>query len=561
MTREKGMWLTKGAAAVLSGLLLWAAFPPQAQADSAWLALAPLLLVIRHSTPRGAFGWAWLGGLVFWVLTLSWFPAIIKNEGPWPLVLLGQAALSAWCALFLAAYAFASARVWQWAGAAPGWRRVAAVTAVDPLLWAGTEVARGWLFSGFAWNFLGVSQVANVPLIQVASVAGVYGVSALLVLGNGAVASVMERTAAPVLARLKRQPAVAPAFPLRVLRSAESFLPLALVIGCWVWGVGRVNGWRRFEAKAPLWRIGLVQPNSPCIFTISSDTMRAQLDLLVSQTRLVGAAKPDLVVWPETAVLGSVPYEPETLRVIRQGAAAAGAPLLTGTLETERTETTRSAPEGLFFYNAAWLFSATGETLGRYRKQHLVPFGEYIPLDKTFPFLQRLAPTGVSCSPGLEPGILHVARSAGEALSLGPLICFEDTVPALSRAAVRAGARLLVLMTNDAWFNGSVEPVQHLNQSVFRAVENGVPMVRAANSGVSCVVDAVGRVKRLEAKGAVTDVAGFLVTPLAVPGEPLRSPYTRWGDWLLGLPGVVALLAVLSAAAAAEVRRNANRCP
>ena len=85
----------KGAAAVLSGLLLWAAFPPQAQADGAWLALAPLFLVIRHSAPRGAFGWAWLGGLVFWVLTLGWFPAIIKNEGPWPLVVLGQVALAA----------------------------------------------------------------------------------------------------------------------------------------------------------------------------------------------------------------------------------------------------------------------------------------------------------------------------------------------------------------------------------------------------------------------------------------------------------------------------------
>ena len=560
MTGEKGIRCLKGAAAVLSGLLLWAAFPPQAQSDSAWLALAPLFLLIRHSSPRGAFGWAWLGGLVFWVLTLSWFPAIIKNEGPWPLVLMGQVALSAWCALFLAMSAYASARVWRWAGETAGWRRVVAVTAADPLLWAGAEVLRGWLFSGFAWNFLGVSQVENVPLIQVASVTGVYGVSALLVLGNGAVASVIERTAAPFLARMKRQPYGAPAFALRVLRSTESFLPLALVIGCWVWGVGRVNGWRRLEAKSPSWRIALIQPNSPCVFTINSDTMRSQLDLLVNQTRLVGAAKPDLVVWPETAVLGSVPHEPETLQVIRDGAAAAGAPLLTGTLETERTAKTRSAPEGLFFYNAAWLFSASGEAMGRYRKQHLVPFGEYIPLDKTFPFLQRLAPTGVSCSPGLEPGILHVTRAAGEVLSLGPLICFEDTVPALSRAAVRAGARLLALMTNDAWFNGSVEPVQHLNQAVFRAVENGVPMVRAANSGVSCVVDAVGRVKRLEARGEVADVGGFLVTQVSVPREPLRSPYTRWGDWLLGLPGVVFLLAVLSVAAG-EAARDRKRHP
>ncbi|MDD4016467.1 MAG: apolipoprotein N-acyltransferase [Kiritimatiellae bacterium] len=543
MTQEKWMRVLKGAAGVASGLLLWAAFPPQAQAESAWLALAPLFLVIRHSTPKGAFGWAWLSGLVFWVLTLSWFPAIIKNEGPWPLVILGQVALSAWCAVFLAVYAYASARVWRWAGTASGWRRVTAVVVLDPLMWAGTEVARGWLFSGFAWNFLGVSQVANLPLIQVASVTGVYGVSALLVLANGAVAGMLERSAAPFIARLTRQPCGTPSFAARLLRSAESLLPFALVIGCWAWGVGRVNGWKRAEGQAAVWRVALVQPNSPCIFTLNSDTVRSQLDLLVNQTRLAGAARPDVVVWPETAVLGSVPDQPQTMKMIRDGAAAAGAPLLTGTLETEPAAVTASAPEGLLFYNAAWLFSASGETLGRYRKRHLVPFGEYIPLDKTFPFLQRLAPTGVSCTPGNGPGILKVTRRAGEVLTLGPMICFEDTVPSLSREAVRAGARLLVLMTNDAWFNGSIEPLQHLNQSVFRAVENGVPLVRAANSGVSCAVDAVGRVKRLESNGAVSDFSGFLVTQVAVPGEPLASPYTRWGDWLLGFPGLAAVLA------------------
>lgn len=550
MTRETGTRVIKGAAALLSGLLLWVAFPPQAQADSAWLALAPLFLVIRHSTPRGAFGWAWLGGVVFWVLTLSWFPAIIKNDGPWPLVLLGQGALSAWCALFFAVYAYASARVWQWAGGNSGWRRVVTVAVADPLVWAGTEYARGWLFSGFAWNFLGVSQVANLPLIQIASVAGVCGVSALLVLVNGAAASVMERTAAPFVARLQRRTedgGPRTGWGGRVLRSAESFLPFALAIGCWVWGVGRVSGWKREEPKADVWRIALVQPNSPCIFELNDDTMKTQLELLLSQTQLAGAAKPDLVVWPETAVLGSVPYESQTMKLIRDGAAAAGSPLLTGALEIERVETSRAAPEGLLFYNAAWLFSAAGQTMGRYRKQHLVPFGEYIPLDKWVPLLQRLAPTGLSCTPGRDAGVLHLTKGPGQTLRMGPLICFEDTVPWLSRKAVRSGATMLVLMTNDAWFNGSIEPVQHLNQSIFRAIENGVPMVRAANSGVSCVVDPVGRVKRLEsAQGVAADFSGFLVTPVAVPERPLAAPYTRWGDWVLGIPGLAAALALVA---------------
>lgn len=538
------------ASATLSGILLWTAFPPASQADSAWMALVPIMLVVRRYAPRAAAGWAWLAGLVFWMATLSWFPAIIKNGGPWPLVLLGQLGLAAWCAAFMAAYAFASSRVWRWAGRAPGWRRVCAVLVADPLIWAGSELARGWLFSGFAWNFLGVSQVGNLPLIQAASVTGVYGVSALVVAVNGAVASIVERAAAPFAARLtvpvSGAPASRPGWGGRLLLSAESMLPVALAVFCWYWGMQRIQHARRLDAHAAVWRVALVQPNSPCVFTLDDGSVRSQQELLVSQTRLAGAARPDLVVWPETAVLGSVPYEPDTLRVIREGAAAASAPLLTGALELERTTVSPAAPQGLFYYNAAWLYSATGETLGRYRKHHLVPFGEYIPLDKRLPALQRLAPTGVSCTPGRAPGVLHVVRAGGGTLALGPLICFEDTVPALSRAAVRAGARLLVLMTNDAWFNGSVEPLQHLDQSIFRAVENGVPLVRSANSGVTCAVDAVGRVKRLESNGTATDFDGFLVTQVAVADTPLAAPYTRWGDSLLGLPGAALLLALLA---------------
>lgn len=550
MTHATGIKGVKGAAAVATGILLWAAFPSLARADCAWLALVPLMLVIRHSGPKAAFGWAWLSGLVFWVMTLSWFPAIIKNGGPWPLVLLGQVGLAAWCAAFWGLFAFASAVVWRWAGKASSVKRLAAVVVVDPLVWAGTEWARGWLFSGFAWNFLGVSQVGNIPLIQIASVVGVYGVSALLILANGAAATLVERMLAPLLARYTKAAAFIEYGQVllmpRVLRSAESFVPLALVFGCLLWGMLRVGDWRRQAARETTWQIALVQPNSPCIFEINDEAVQRQVDLLVKLTRLAGAKKPDLTVWPETAVLGSVPDEPKTMQVIRNGAAAAGGALLTGALEVERTKVCAAAPEGLHFYNAAWLFSATGEAMGRYRKRHLVPFGEYIPLDKMIPLLQRLAPTGVSCTAGSGPGVQHLIKEPGKELVLGPMICFEDTVPALSREAVRSGATVLVLMTNDAWFDGSIEAVQHLNQSVFRAVENGVPLVRAANSGVSCMVDPVGRVTRLASQdAAVSDFSGFMANQIAVPAQPLAAPYTRWGDWTFGIPGALAALCLV----------------
>jgi len=526
----------RGGAAVLSGVLLWVAFPPQEQAASAYFALAPLFLLIRASTPKRAFAWAWLSGMVFWCATLSWFPAIIKNGGPWPLVLLGQVALSAVCALFLGLFASASARVWRWAGAPGSWRRILAVLLIDPLLWAGAEYLRAHLFSGFAWNFLAVSQVNNRPLIQLASVLGVYGVSALLVLGNGAIASIVWRALEPVLARVRREPLYAPSLFPRLLRSAESALPLTLVIACWFWGLAREEAWLAAmnSRRHPEWSIALIQPNVPCVFTDDEALREQQRALLIEQTRLAGVMSPDLVLWPETAVPGVLPLG-QAYAFVKDGVEAARAPLLTGAMEAKRKEKhTGNTPKDFLYYNAAWLFAVNGEPLAAYRKQHLVPFGEYIPLDKTFPILQRLAPTGVSCTPGDSPGVMTLTRANGDTLAIGPLICFEDTIPDLSRNAVRDGARILALMTNDAWFNGSIEPVQHLHQSIFRAVENGVPLVRCANSGVSCMVSPVGQITN----PIPTDTHGTRVSAISVPETPLPAPYTRHGDWLFAIPGM-----------------------
>ena len=537
MTYQTRMNGLRCAAAVGSGLLLWSAFPPHAQTESAYIALVPLLLLIRTSTPKQAFKWAWLAGMIFWCATLSWFPAIIKNGGPWALVFLGQFALSAWCALYVGLFAFASARVWMWAGASVSWRRVVAIL-LDPLLWVGAEYMRAHIFSGFAWNFLGVSQVQNIPLIQIASVLGVYGISAVLMLANGAIASIVWRMAEPFLMRLRQEPMPTPSLGYRVSRALESFVPIALVLACWVWGAGREQSWR--ENEHPAWRIALIQPNAPCVFVRDDDAREQQHALLLDLTRRAGLVKPDLMLWPESAAPEILPLSQLALAFVREGAEAANAPLLTGALEAEKIDLAQKATkDNLRFYNSAWLFATNGDPIGVYRKQHLVPFGEYIPFDKRITILQRLAPTGVSCFPGETSGVMTLTRENGETLKIGPLICFEDTVPDLSRNAVRDGARLLALVTNDAWFSGSIEPVQHLHQAIFRAVENGVPMVRCANSGVSCFVSPTGRVTMLDhARAIIIDTHASGVHSVRVPDVPLASPYTRYGDWPFTIPGV-----------------------
>jgi len=539
------MIFVKLIATLLTALMLWAAFPPSSQSQSIWFALVPLLFIARTNTPKRAFGWAWLAGLLFWCATLSWFPAIIKNGGPWILVVLGQVALAAWCALFFGLFAYTSAFFWTWAGSNGNVKRILLVTLVDPLLWAGTEYLRGQIFTGFAWNFLGVSLVNNWSLIQISSVLGVYGVSALVVLINGAITSIAMRTIAPFVARFNRQPFMAPALPERILRSIETFLPFGLVFCCWFWGHQRVNDWSRTEHTHPVWRMAIIQPNIPCYFIKNKDLIKQQRAIFHQQNQMAKLTSPDLTIWHETAVPYLVPEDPASFSFIRRGAENTGSPILTGVMEAEKVPVSRSAPDGVHYYNAAWLFDKEGNPLGSYRKQHLVPFGEFIPFDKTFPILQKLAPTGITCMPGKDASIMKLRRANGDVLHIGALVCFEDTIPELSRKAVRAGARILALVTNDAWFNGSIEPVQHLHQAVFRAVENGVPMVRCANSGVSATVDPVGRLTPLTSNDLQADFHGFLIRPVAVPSTPLPSLYTVVGDWLLALPGVFLMLGIL----------------
>lgn len=546
---------------ILSGALLAGAFPPFSETgETAWFALVPLFWRLRRVSPREGFKAGFFSGLTFWVLTLCWFPAIIKNNGPWALVLLGWAGLAAWCALFFGAFGALSARVWTWTRPATprfacGVLRLTAVLVIDPLLWVGLEWVRGWLFSGFAWNFLGVSQAGNLPIIQVASLAGVYGVSLLVVWGNGALTSLAERMFSPIIRRLRNQPIFPQPFPLRIANSLESFLPFILILAAWGWGGTRVNRWRKEEAKVldrdeRAWRITLIQPNAPCVFEANQELARVRFDGLREQTRLADMTKPDLIVWPETATPGYLPGNEVTLGYVRSCLSEGGASLLTGTVEVERTE----VPGVMRVYNAAWLLNAQGERLGRYRKRHLVPFGEYIPFDKAIPILQKLAPTGESCTPGTDPGIITLANPAHSApLQIGPIICFEDTIPALCRETARAGADLLALMTNDAWFNHSCEPLQHRQQAVFRAVETGLPLVRAANSGISCFISPVGKIRQLENEGCATDFDGFL--SLKIPVLPLSPPYLRWGDAILAIPGALLALGL------ALVRRRRIQTP
>ncbi len=504
------------APAALSALLLWAAYPPMGETCALAFALAPLLVVARVASPKAA-AWTWFaGGFLFWAGTLAWMPAIVKNDGPLPLVILGWAGLAALCAAYCAAFGWLSARAWRRFGKG--------ALAAEPLLWAGLEWVRSWLFTGFAWNFLGTG-LAGVPALAApARLGGVYLVSALVVLLNGVFATLACRLLAPMVGDGKMG-AWKPAAGWR--RALETALPLGAIL--LAFGLANATRPNDVEAPVPL-RVALVQRNAPCIFRAGA-ARENPTEVFGRLLDVAAAARPDLVVWAESALAEFGPVggagAARAARLVAEKTAG-GALLAGGDWKAEGKT-----------YNAAALYTTNSAQPLVYAKQHLVPFGEYIPFDKWITPLQKLSPVGVSLWPG-EARAFALRTRAGATVALAPLICYEDTDPVLARRAARLGAQAIVLITNDSWFSQSIEPVQHAAQAVLRAIETGLPVVRVGNSGVTGLILPSGRARWLEDGDGkpLVDAAGTMVEHVLVAPHPVPTPYTRLGD--LPLAGLFA---------------------
>ena len=509
----------KTLAAALTAFLMWAAFPPMNETLDIAFALAPMLALTRLAArPGTAARWWFLSGFAFWFGTLSWMPAICRNNGPWPLVMLGWAGLAAACAGYFALFGWLDARLWARARGTV-WMRVAALTLGEPLLWAGVEWMRGTLFTGFAWNFLGTAVGAVPSLAAPARLGGVYLVSALVVAVNGVFATLLVRAIAPMAGDRAEE---ARGGGKRWLRTLETALPLLVA-----WAVLQLAA----PPPAPSpdaarhLRVALIQRNAPCIFSRrdAEDPFRAFTDLLDKAV----PAQPDLVVLAESAFaeFGAARSDRTRHAALHFANRCGGAAVIGGCDDIAVTGGVRRV------YNAAALYSPTASNalVAVYRKQHLVPFGEYIPFDKWIPPLQRLSPLGVSLHPG-EPALFEV-----EGMRLAPLICFEDTVPPLARRAAADGAQAIVLITNDSWFSHSTEAEQHACQAVMRAVETGLPVLRVGNSGVTGVILPSGRAHWLtDGDGhPLVDQPGCQVESVPIRRNPSLTLYVRFGDWPL----------------------------
>jgi apolipoprotein N-acyltransferase len=495
--------------AVLGGLALAAAFPKIQFAGLAWIAPG-LMLFAGTLDPRHSFRAGYVAGLVAHLAALYWLLLIPVNWFP----ILGWLALAGYLAFFTAAW------VWLCVRLRPAGTSLAA-RLLWPLLcaaaWVALEMIQARLLTGFPWNQLGTSQYRQLPLIQIASFTGVYGVSFLIVWASAALLLAVERLRADPRGRGWR---------------LDLLPPVLVVAAVLAFGMSRVL---RAPAPARELTLALIQPSIPqtLIWDAAENTNRFHKLLALSQRAL--AAKPDLLLWPEAAVPGLLRYDDETRRAVTALAREHGVALIVGADDAEPKRGAASSREADYF-NSAFLLGRDGEIRARYDKQRLVVFGEYVPLARWLPFLKWFTPITGGFTPGRGPVAFTLAEPR---VKTSVLICFEDLFAPLARRAVEPDTDFLVNLTNNGWFGESAAQWQHAAGAVFRAVENGLPLVRCTNNGLTCWVDALGRLRGIGV-GEMGDIygEGFRLARVPALAEGAwRAPtfYTRHGDvfgWL-----------------------------
>lgn len=478
---NRSEWLA-ALSAVASGLLLASLFAPWEWTWAAGVALAPMFAAARKISERWALKYGYVTGLLFWLVSIRWLTHV---------TVAGWLFLAAYGALYFLPVAWLAHR---WRGGALGFATALAV------VWCGVEFFHGWLGGGFPWNPLGAGLSLWLPGIQLAEWGGVWLVSSLVVFANALVAwALAER---------------------RDWRGVGvGALLVALACG---WGVWRVQ---RIQPGERSLRVALVQTAIPQDEKWVAAKVQMIYERLDELTRLAQEdPRVELVIWPETALPDDV-RNSEASYALVAGLCTHGTPILTGSLDAALLDS--GEPR---YYNSAFLFDETGRLASEYDKRHLVIAGEFIPFERWIPRRWRDAwEWAESISPGEGSSIFKVGPSA---IPLAPLICFEDILPYLARADVRAGARMLINLTNDAWFDEVAAPRQHMRNAVLRAVENRVPLVRVANTGISCVIAPSGKVTdELSDGGGRTWTSGVLWADVSAPADdaPLTF-YARFGD-------------------------------
>jgi apolipoprotein N-acyltransferase len=475
---------------VLSGILLALSFPKTSYWALAWVSLVPLIVSVSGRDGATSFKYGLAAGMVFYLSSIYWIVGTMTGYGglPYPLSILLLVALSCYLALYTGLFA--------WLVTFTGRLGTVTALAAAPFFWCALELARNYMLSGFPWNLLGYSQSPQITVIQIADSTGVYGISALIVLVNAALAGIV----------------------LAISRKGVAWKKAAVLALAAVLVTASAVGYGHYRLSHPpdksgTIKVALVQGNIEQFAKWDPAYQDEVIDIYSKLTMAASASHPDIIIWPETAT----PFyyqDDELRRKVEALAKNAGAYLLTGSPSYKVNK------DGTFTdYNSAYLITPGGITVGRYNKIHLVPFGEYVPLKKLLPFVSKMVTSIGDFGTGTKYTVLNAGKG-----SFGTAICFEAIFPELVRMFPLGGADFLVNITNDAWFGKSAAPYQHFDMALMRAVENRRTLVRAANTGISGIVNPEGEVT------AKTDIftRGYIVRDVGLVKD--KSFYTLHGD-------------------------------
>jgi apolipoprotein N-acyltransferase len=445
---------------ILSGVMLSASFPPGELGWLAWIAVVPLLIALENERPSNAFKFGMIMGLSHYLTLIYWVIFVVHTYGGIGLFT-SVFILFLFCIYLSLFPAFFSLLI-----NLPDSNRFMPLKAAA--IWVSLEYVRAVLLTGFPWCLIGYSQYARHYLIQISDITGVYGISFLLVSFNGAIYL--------LLFGRKKVSSIGG-------RVTDVLIVLMLILVCFTYGIYSLADMKKdLKGKEPM-VVSVIQGNIDQSVKWDPAFMRETMEKYITLTKSTIVSKPGLIVWPETAAPFYFQDNTDQSKEIYKISKETGAWLIFGCPAYE-TDIIQSR-----YYNRIYVVSPNGYIEGHYDKTHLVPFGEYVPLKKFMPFINRLVTAAGDFSAGKESGILKM-----HGLKAGALICYEGIFPDIARKETKNGAQLFVNLSNDAWFGMTSAPYQLLSMCVFRATENRRPFVRAANTGISAFIDSYGRI-------------------------------------------------------------------
>jgi len=481
----------------LSSLLLVLSFPRPDFGWFVWVGFIPLFFALENKSKKQTFWLSYLWGIFFWAGLIYWLVNV---------TLLGYIFLVLYLALYSGLFGLITSyelRVTSYG------------FLVLPCAWVSLEYLRSHLFTGFPWAILGYSQYKNLLLIQIADITGAYGVSFLIVLVNMAIYS-----------------AVSPSIPLRASRQLSAIskikkclLAVSIISVVYIYGYYKMYhtrhdaGGMTQDVRRPAFAISIVQGNIPPTEKWDAAYNNLILEKYSLLSSVAANKNSQLIVWPETSFPGFWDEEPDLREKVLDLAKNTGANFLIGAPVVENDRS----------YNTAIFISGRGEELKRYRKVHLVPFGEYIPLTKILGFLEKRFSIG-DYARGKEFSVFNTGQLFLTPTRFSVLICFEDIFPGLVRRFVQEGAEFLINITEDGWYGKAGASFQHAQAAVFRAVENRRYLVRVANTGYSCFINSQGKIvsELKDKQGSRLFITGVHTDKVIAHTE--KTFYSQWGD-------------------------------